>query len=179
MSMAVVAMVFAGCTKEKVIDLTGDLSGYATTEQLEELRQQLDNKETTQLYEFSIDFPAVDNEHFSQVQYNGLVGKVEKNDAMLVYCNLAGAWTQLPYCLDNTAIAYWRTDDGTLYFRYGRANYVEFSQDAVTMQMRAIVIPQNIYVNLKGKGTDLGSYEAVIDACREMNYACEMNFTIE
>ena len=152
------AILFAGCTKEQ------DLSGYATVDQLNALQQQIDGMSATQVYTFSVNFPAVENEHYSQAQYNGLSGKLHNDDAILVYAQLFGAWAQLPYCLDNLAIAYWR-DGSKLYFRYGRANYVEFTQDAETIQMKAIIIPQDVFAKIKDNGVDLGSYNDVIDAC--------------
>jgi hypothetical protein len=154
---AFAAFAFAGCNK--------DLSDYVTKD---ELQQQLESVQITQIYSFTINFPAVENEHFSQVEYTGLKGKVKKEDALLIYASIAGAWAQLPYCLDNTAIAYRRTDNGTLYFRYGRANYVEFSQDAQSMQMRAIVIPNSAFTSMSSKGVNMNSYEEVMKACEEM-----------
>lgn len=155
--LAVATITFVGCNKDQ------DLSGYATTDQLNELRQQMGNK----FFEFSVTFPSIENEYFSQTQYNGLKNKVKKEDALLVYASLFGAWAQLPYCQSNLSITYYRTDDGTLYFRYGLANYVQFSQEAQTMQMRAIAIPQTSLKSLKEKGVDLNSYEDVVNACEE------------
>lgn len=129
---AAVALLFASCTKEQ------DLSGYATADQLAALEGQVQ----TQVYQFSVAFPAVNEAYESTYTYNGLKGKLNKNDAALVYMNFNDGWAQLPYCQGNEAIVYFRKDDGTMKFSYGRAVYVTFSTEAFTAQTRVIVIPE-------------------------------------
>lgn len=155
------AMAFAGCAKEQ------DFSGYATIDQLNELQHQIENQQTTQVYNFSVTFPAIQNDYYSQVQYNGLKGKVKPTDALLIYASIFGAWAQLPYCQSNWSITYFRADDGTLYFRNGLANYVQTSMDAENIPMRAIVIPQNLYSKMMSNGVDMTSCDAVVNACQK------------
>lgn len=151
--LAAVAMLFAACTKEQ------DLSGYATTDQVAALQAQLDALEgqnQTQLYQFNVTFPAVTDDYFSEATYNGLSGKMKKNDALLLYMYWSNEWIQMPFCYGNNTLNYTRTDNGVLHLSWGRSLYQTFTQDAMNTTLRAIVIPEKA---ISAKGAAALSYD--------------------
>lgn len=118
----------------------------------------------TQVYEFSLTFPAT-NQRGSEVLYEGLEGKIGKDDAILVYSKISGVtgWWALPYVLSGISYMY-AYDYGTLDFYAQCVDDGYILSGSISTKMRVVVIPHEAYAEKFAQGVDHNNYEMVVKA---------------
>ena len=169
LSIAGLAMAMSSCQKEI------DLSGYMTREDFEQwYDEQNSSIGKTEIYyqKFRAHFDAVEDVYYAQFIYSDLREYLNSKyrNVLLIYATEGGqGWTLLPIIGDSLWLSYGVSNLGDVYLRYGYNTREKFSSPTRTFNMRAYIIPTDIFEELEeSTALKLDSPDEVEKACRKL-----------